>query len=382
MVPVGGRQRHEAVGDVVDRALERDRLLRDGPGAGHHAPGGVRRGVGGAERGHRGRVVGDAGTRSSSASLATPKTPAPAMIEHGGGREQPGQRAAPAGPGRARLGRQVVRSWCPPGVGPPGTGRPGAARRRGRPRAAVPAARRRSRRPPALSTPHVRTRPDIFPQRRAQLLAGPVQPDAGRVGGDAEDRRDLGRASAAPTPTAAAARRRRAAAPPAPRRRGSSVRLRAGHRRRRRVEGRDPRGDALLAAGAALGVGEAVAGDAVRPRQRRPPAARRTAASRPAACRRGRRRRWPRRYVGPGTAAAARSARERPPRSVRVSSAGPRSHGVTADLRCSRIPTCRLFTRQHADPSLLHASARRTVACSASARAVATRNDGSALARA
>ena len=164
--------------------------------------------------------------------------------------------------------------------------------------------------------PSCPARPAIFRSRSVQLLAGTVQPDARGVGGDVEDGRDLGAASAAPTPTGGAARRRRER----DERRdlvgvggvgpsvsgvgwsGGQRRLRSRGRPAWRRADRSALRRQLRATPYAQGSGSS--GQVARP-----------GASRPAGSRRGRPRRSPDRYAGPGSAAAARSARRAPPRS-------------------------------------------------------------------
>ena len=194
----------------------------------------------------------------------------------------------------------------------------------------VEARARRSSTPLPSSAPSCPARRRVF--QSAELLevslnlsARPVQPDARRVRRHVEHRRDLGRAAAAPRPTAAAARPRRAASlrGPWPRGRrgsgssgatspgGSTVVIRrpagaAGGRCARRWPGSCGRRRTPTAAPASRG-------DLVEP----PPAAR-------AACRRARRRRCPGRYGGPGTGAPARPPRPPRPRSARGARRRPR----------------------------------------------------------
>ena len=177
-------------------------------------------------------------------------------------------------------------------------GRPGAARRRGRPRAAVPAARRRSRRPPSLDS-SCPDEADIFPStarsfsraRCSRMLAAlGVMPrttaiSAGVSRSQAQSRSrsaSSGRRAASASATTPSV----ASGPGADDGGGSRVAIRAARRCCRRAPGPGWPGSC---------------GRRRTPTAAGPPGARRTAASRPGACRRGRRRPWPRRYDGPGT---------------------------------------------------------------------------------
>ena len=177
-------------------------------------------------------------------------------------------------------------------------------------------------------------------------------------------------ASAAPRPTAAAARRPRAAAPPSPRLEpGSSP----SHRVRRRLRAAGRRAAIL----AATRCWRRAPRSALARQLRATPYAHGSgsrrqlvaaAASRPAGSRRARRPRSRGRYGAPGTAAAARSAQARSPRSGPGGSARPRLHPHT------RRPVARWHVG-HADPSLVHARDTPT-------RRLLTPGDGSGSSRA
>lgn len=101
-----------------------------------------------------------------------------------------------------------------------------------------------------------------------QLLAGPVQPDTGRVGADVQDHGDLACSQLLPGPQpqqfgVASGQRGECSTYLV----GDLVISGTDCHLDRRIDNRDLGGDPLLATRATLGVGEAVAGYAVGPRQ-------------------------------------------------------------------------------------------------------------------
>ena len=225
-----------------------------------------------------------------------------------------GRRPGASVRGRGCRGRG---SWRPPGVGPPAPGRRVAGRRRGRATAAGRAARHRGHvRLLSFDSSCPAAPAGLSPRELlAQLLPRAVQPDARRVGRDAEDLGDLGGRQLLPGPQ--------------PEQLGVLL-AQGGQRRRRgrgrrpvrpdpawpRPAGRRPRSGPRAAPGGVRRAGRwpGSCGPRRRPTAAGPRAGRPAGASRPAASRRGRRRRWRGRYAGPGSAAAARRAWARPPR--------------------------------------------------------------------
>ena len=159
----------------------------------------------------------------------------------------------------------------------------------------------------------------VFRSSSAELLAGPVQPDAHRVGRDVEDRRDLGRGQLLPGPQ--------------PQQLGVLLAQRAerlgevgvvalpGTGRARRPAGRRRRCGPRAAPGGVRLASRwpGSCGPRRRPRAAAPPVGRRAGASRRAASRRARRRPSWGRYVGPGSAAGGRRAQGRAPRTAPAS---------------------------------------------------------------
>ena len=205
---------------------------------------------------------------ASSPMSTKANSPAAAISTDRSRRDQPGERAAVVGAGLARLGHARRGSWRPPGVGRPGPGRPAGGRQPGRRRAAGRTARRLIARlvPPSrllmsgtgLDLSELVAQ--LLPAARCSRMLTALGVMSSTVG-------DLGGRQLLPRPQPQQLGVLVAAAGRAPR---------AGVVAARRP-GRPPRGAGrprpawrppLLAAHGPLGVGQAVARDAVGPRQR------------------------------------------------------------------------------------------------------------------